>query len=116
MIQKNVKIFWTENVKIRKQIYAFKGYVSSHKVESLNYFNPELQLKDTEPSIKSKLIDLLAQLKSFQFVITFVLVLKKIESEDKTKYDTFYSNAKEEIVINESDINDVFQSIDITVI
>ena len=61
MIQKNVKIFWTENVKIRKQIYAFKGYVSSPKVESLNYFNPELQLKDTEPSIKIKLIDLLAK-------------------------------------------------------
>ena len=58
----------------------------------------------------------MAQLKSFQFVITFVLVLKKIESEDKTKYDTFYSNAKEEIVINESDIDGVFQSIHITVI
>ena len=43
-------------------------------------------------------------------------MLKKIESEDKTKYDTFYSNAKGEIVINESDIDDVFQSIHITVI
>ena len=42
---------------------------------------------------------------------TLVLVFKKIECEDKTKYDTFYSNSKAEIIINESDIDDVFQSI-----
>ena len=42
---------------------------------------------------------------------TLVFVFKKIESEDKTKYDTFYSNSKAEIIINESDIDDVFQSI-----
>ena len=42
--------------------------------------------------------------------------LKKIESEDKTKYDTFYSNSKTEIIINESDIGDVFQSICTTII
>ena len=42
---------------------------------------------------------------------TLVLVFKKIESEDKTKYDNFYSSSKAEIIINESDIDDVFQSI-----
>ena len=35
---------------------------------------------------------------------TLVLVFKKIESENKTKYDTFYSNSKAEIIINESDV------------
>ena len=39
------------------------------------------------------------------------LCLKKIESEDKIKYDNFYSSSKAEIIINESDIDDVFQSI-----
>ena len=34
-----------------------------------------------------------------------------IEREDKTKYDTFYSNSKEEIIINQKDIEDSFQSI-----
>ena len=34
-----------------------------------------------------------------------------IEREDKTKYDTFYLNSKEEIIINEKDIDDLFQSI-----
>ena len=48
---------------------------------------------------------------------TLVLVLKKIESEDKIKYDTFYSHSKAETIINESDIDDnVFKSIYTTVI
>ena len=42
---------------------------------------------------------------------TLVLIFKKIESEDKTKYETFYSHSKVEIIINESDNNHVFQSI-----
>ena len=44
------------------------------------------------------------------------LVFKKIESEDKTKYDTFYSNSKAKIIINENDIDDAFQSIYTTII
>ena len=44
-----------------------------------------------------------------------VLVFKKIESEDKTKHDNFYSSSKAEIIINESDIDDVFQSIYTTI-
>ena len=47
---------------------------------------------------------------------TLVLVFKKIESEDKTKYDNFYSSSKAEIIIDESDIDDVFQSIYTTII
>ena len=42
---------------------------------------------------------------------TPVLVLKKIERENKTNYDTFYLHWKGEIIINESDIDDnVFTS------
>ena len=82
----------------------------------LNYFNPELQLKDTKSSIKRKLIELLTQSKGFKFVTTLVLVFKKTESKDKTNYGNFYSNSKVEIIINESDIDDVFQSIYTTII
>ena len=42
---------------------------------------------------------------------TLVLVFKKIESEDKTKFDNFCSSSKAVITIIESDIDDVFQSI-----
>ena len=41
---------------------------------------------------------------------TLALVFKKIEREYASKYDSIYSSSKEEIVINESDIDDVFQS------
>ena len=39
-----------------------------------------------------------------------VLVFNKIEGDDKTKYDTFYSHSTAEKIINESDIDDVFES------
>ena len=39
---------------------------------------------------------------------TLVLVFKKIEIEDKTKYNTFYTHSKAETIINEDDIDDVF--------
>ena len=38
-------------------------------------------------------------------------MFKKIKSENKTKYDNFYSSSKAEIIINKSDIDNVFQSI-----
>ena len=70
------------------------GFENSYNVENLSYFDPELQLKDTESAIKIRLNKLLTKLSGFKFVISPVLVLKKIESEDKTKYDTFYSHSK----------------------
>ena len=50
----------------------FKGYASTYNVEILNSFNPELQLKDTESVIKSKLADLLTRLRGIKFVTTLV--------------------------------------------
>ena len=47
---------------------------------------------------------------------TLVLVFKEIESEDKTKFDNFYSSLKAEIIISESDTVDVIKSIYTTVI
>ena len=47
---------------------------------------------------------------------TLVLVFKKIESEDKTKFENFYSSSKAETIINENDIDDVFQSVCTTII
>ena len=38
-------------------------------------------------------------------------MFKKIDSDDKTKYGTFCSNSKADTIINESDTDDVFESI-----
>ena len=80
----------------------------------MNSFNPELQLKDTES--KNKLTDLFSELKGFKFVNKLALEFKKIKSDDKTKYDTFYLNSKAGTTINENDIDDVFESIFTTII
>ena len=57
------------------------------------------------------MIELLTQLKGFKFLATLVLMFKEIENEGKTKLDNFYSSSKAEIIVNESNIDDVFQSI-----
>ena len=101
---------------MKKREHDFKGYANTYNDEILNSFNPELQLKDTESAVKSKLIELLTQLKSFKFVTALVLVFENIESEDKTRYENFYSSSKGEIIMNESDIDSMFQSIHTTII
>ena len=99
-----------------KREHAFTGFASTYNVEILNSFNPELQLKDTESPIKNKLKKLFSELRGFKFVIILVLVFKKIESKDKTKFDNFYSSSKAELIINESDTDNVFESIYSTII
>ena len=69
--------------------HAFKDFESSYNVEVLNSFDPKLQLKDTGYAIRNKLKKLWTELRGFKFVTILVLVLKTIESKDKTKYDTF---------------------------
>ena len=93
MIQKKRShILDQKNMKITKREQAFKGYAETYNVEILNSFNLELQRKDTESAIKSKLMELFSQLRGFKFVTTLVLVFKTIESKDETKYGNFYSS------------------------
>ena len=49
-------------------------------------------------------------------MITLVLDFKKIPSDDKTLYSSFYLNSIAKKIINESDINDVFKWIFTTII
>ena len=55
-------------------------------------------------------------LRSFELMTTLVIAFKKIESDDATKYSSFYSTSKAETIINENDIDDVFGSIYTTII
>ena len=91
-----MKIFQMKR-KITKRENILKGYTSTHNVEIVNSFYPELQLKDTESAIKSTIIELLTQLKGFKFVRTLDL---NIEVKNKTKCDNFYSSSKAKIIIN----------------
>ena len=46
----------------------------------------------------------MTQLKDFRFVTALVSVFKRVESEEKTKSDNFYSSSKAEIIINVSEL------------
>ena len=81
-------------MKITKSAHAFKGYASSYIVELLNFLNPDVQLKDIQSAIKNILKILLSKFRGFTFTTTLVLLLKNIRSEDKRKYDIFYSHLK----------------------
>ena len=98
--QRKWKILNKNYIKITKRKHACKGFTSTYNVEILSYFNPELQPKNTESAIKNELKDLLSELRGYKFVTTVVLVFKKIESDDKTKFHSFYSGSKVEIIIN----------------
>ena len=75
----------------------------------MNSLSSELQLKDT--AIRNKLIYLLTEFRGFKFVTTLVVKFKKIESGDTVNHSWFSSNSKVKTIINESDIDDVFESI-----
>ena len=51
--KKSKNILKEKKLKITKRAHAFKGCASTYNVESLNSYNLELQLKDTEFVIKS---------------------------------------------------------------
>ena len=93
-----------------KQPFTYEGYGSAYNAKILNYFNLELQLRDTESAIRNKLKDLVKEFKGFKFVKTLVLEFKKTEVDDETKYGIFSLSSKADTVIDESDIN-VFESI-----
>ena len=54
--------------KITKRSNTHKGYASICKVEILVSFSLEAQLQDTESVIRSKLRDLMTELKGFNFI------------------------------------------------
>ena len=59
MIQKSEKFLSQKTVNITKREHEFKGFASTYDVEILNSFNAEVQIKDSESVIKSKLRELL---------------------------------------------------------
>ena len=66
-----------KRAKTKKGALAVKDYAHTYKVEILNHFNPELQLKNMDSAIKNKLKKLWNELTGFDFVITLVLKSKK---------------------------------------
>ena len=58
----------------------------------------------------------MTKLNRFRFVTALLLEFKNLESDDEKKHSTFYSTSSTKTIINESDIDDVFESIHSTII
>ena len=58
----------------------------------------------------------MSKLRGFKFEAILVLEFKTIENDDETKFTTFYFNSKPQTIINESNIDDIFESIYIKII
>ena len=71
-----------KKAKMTKRSHAYKGYASIYNIEILNYFNPELQLKDAESTIRDKQKDLLTEFKGFKFVATLLLEFQKMVKQN----------------------------------
>ena len=94
--------FWRnkdyKKANITKGANAFKNQAESYNVESLNSFNPELQLK---------LMNLRLKVNQEFWWMNW----EEFEIEDETKHSGFYSNTKAETIIHNSDIDHVLGSV-----
>ena len=54
--------------------------------------------------------------RGFKFITKLDVEYRKIESDDETKYSTFYLNSKAEKIFDKGDIDGVFKSIYIMII
>ena len=75
-----------KNAKITKRSHSYKGYPSSHNIDILNSFNPELQREENVSSVRNKLISWLSEPSCFKFKMILVVVF---ESDDATNYTIF---------------------------
>ena len=80
-----------------------------YNVKILNLFDPELQLTNTKPVIKSKLKGLLCKLKKFKVQTVLVLDYKK-----RNDSQIFYFCTK--IIDGDLDIDEAFKSMDQSII
>ena len=77
----------------------------------LNSFSPYIRFINTESEIRNKLLNLLTELKGFNFVTTLVIGFERMGNYNETKYDTFYLNSQAKTILKESDIDNAFESV-----
>ena len=107
-LQKAAKLFYiflttTAEVEKYEQSKSSDNCVHRYNVEILDHFDPELQLVNTKPIIKSKLKELLSELKKFK-VLTILALDYKIRNDCKI----FHSSNK--LIASDLDINEAFES------
>ena len=98
-VAKLLHIFLTKPDKVEN----YDNCIHRYDVEILNLFDPQLQLVKTKSMIKSKLKELLSELKKFKVLTILVLNCKK-----KNDRKIFHSSTK--LITSDLDIDEAFNS------
>ena len=104
-VAKLLHIFLTTPDKVEnyEQSNSSDNCIHRYNVEILNLFDPQLQLVKTKSMIKSKLKELLSELKKFKVLTILVLNCKK-----KNDRKIFHSSTK--LITSDLDIDEAFNS------
>ena len=107
-VVESLYIFLTRPDELKKhaqmmQSNSSHNCVHRYNIEILNLFDPELQLINTKPMIKSKLKELLSESKKFKVQTMLVLQYKK-----RNDLKIFHLSAK--LISSDSDIDEAFKS------
>ena len=79
-------------------------FIHCYDVEILNIFDSELQLVNTKPMIKSKLKELVNELKKFK-----VQTILALDYKERNDHKIFHSSAK--LIVSDSGIDEAFKFI-----
>ena len=79
--------YFYEELNVIKTNHAFRGYVMSYKVETIEKRDPIKQLEASKSSIKDLFGDLLNEAKSFKYQITLKVMLKNTSQMEKLNLD-----------------------------
>ena len=107
-VAESIYIFLTTTDEVQKfaermQSNSSDNCVHHYNTDILNLFDPELQLINIKPMIKSKLKELLRELKKFKVQTILVLEYKK-----RNDQGIFHLNAK--LISSDSDTDEAFKS------
>ena len=104
-VAKSLYIFLTTPDEVEKYVQSnfSDNCIHHYNVEILNLFDPELPLINTKPVTKSKLKELLSELKKFKVQTILVLAYK-----ERNNHKIFHSSAK--IIASDSDTDEAFKS------
>ena len=82
-----------DDVSVLRKRRAFKNYVETYEVETIDNKSLSNSLFWSKNSIKSLFNDLLREKRGFKYILSTKIILKKHINNNETKYSTVYFNS-----------------------
>ena len=99
-----------DDINISRKEMVFRGYAETYKVEIINNKSVSDLLYVSKNSIKNLFDGLLREKRSFKYVVSTKIILKKRINDNEHKYSTVYFNSLVKTVITRRyQLNDSFE-------